>query len=304
MAKRKSAMTKSPKRGKKTGSPERIQRRIEFLRAADPDDPRIAKLEKRLERSGGAPVAAQPVTPFGEQTPMQYQQLSPAEQMASLQTGAGQNIQSYLQQLQGQGAFQPGAYEDTYQQAYQNVMGQFELQNREQFGREQEAAEAMIAQRGIDPTGAQAQRIRDQVYQRQENARQQAMYSAEQLGRNLQQQQFQQDLTTYQVPTAQLQALQGYYTGQLGSVEAQRQREFEAQQAAKQRALQRELAAKGGGADPFALMQAEYGYKRDLLYDAQALQGGQQQRQPGVGTGIAQGLAQGIGTGISMGLMR
>lgn len=302
MAKRKSAMTKSPKQGKNTGSPERIQRRIEFLRAADPEDPRIAKLEKRLERSGGAPE--EEMIAFAEQTPMQYQQLSPAEQMASLQTGAGQNIQSYLQQLQAQGAFQPGAYEDTYQQAYQNVMGQFELQNREQFGREQEAAEAMIAQRGIDPTGAQAQRIRDQVYQRQENARQQAMYSAEQLGRNLQQQQFQQDLTTYQVPTAQLQALQGYYTGQLGSVEAQRQREFEAQQAAKQRELQRELGARGGGPDPFAIMAAEYGYKRDLLYDAQALQAGQQQQQPGLGTGLATGLAQGIGTGISMGLMR
>lgn len=302
MAKRKSAMTKSPKQGKKTGSPERIQRRIEFLRAADPEDPRIAKLEKRLERSGGA--SEEEMIAFGEQTPMQYQQLSPAEQIGSLQTGAGQNIQSYLQQLQAQGAFQPGVYEDTYQQAYQNVMGQFELQNREQFGREQEAAEAMIAQRGIDPTGAQAQRIRDQVYQRQENARQQAMYSAEQLGRNLQQQQFQQDLTTYQVPTAQLQALQGYYSGQLGSVEAQRQREFEAQQAAKQRALQRELGARGGGADPFALMQAEYDLKRDLLFDTQALQGGQQPQQPGVGTGIAQGLAQGIGTGISMGLMR
>jgi response regulator of citrate/malate metabolism len=63
------------------------------------------------------------------------------------------------------------------------------------------------------------------------------MYSAEQMGRGLQQQRFQQELTQYQVPTAQLQALQGYYTGQLGQVEAQRQREFEAQQAAKTKSI-------------------------------------------------------------------
>lgn len=303
MAKRKSAMTKSPKQGKKTGDPARIQRRIEFLRNANPDDPRIAKLEAKLERSGGA-LAEEPVVPFGEATAQQFQELSSPEQIGQLQTGAGQNIQSYLQQLQAQGAFQPGEYEDTYQQAYQNVMGQFESQMQPQFARQNEAVEAAIAQRGIDPTGTQAQRLREQAYQNQAQARQQAMYQAEQMGRGLQQQRFQQELTQYQVPTAQLQALQGYYSGQLGSVEAQRQREFEAQQAAKQRELQRELGARGGGPDPFALMEAEYGLKRDLLFDTQALQGGQQPQQPGVGTGIAQGLAQGIGTGISMGLMR
>jgi hypothetical protein len=147
--------------------------------------------------------------------------------------------------------------------------------------------------------------LREQAYQNQAQARQQAMYQAEQMGRGLQQQRFQQELTQYQVPTAQLQSLQGYYTGQLGQVEAQRQREFEAQQQQKQRALQRELSARGGGSpDPFALMQAEYGYKRDLLYDTQVLQGGQQPQQPGIGGSIAQGLAQGIGAGVTSGLMR
>jgi hypothetical protein len=298
----KSAMQKSPKKDRPR-NPERIQRRIEFLRGANPDDPRIAKLEKRLEKAGGMP--AEPVVPFGEATPEQFQELSAGDQLGQLQTGAGQNIQAYLQQLQAQGAFQPGEYEDTYQQAYQNVMGQFQSQTAPEFARQNEAVEAMIAQRGIDPTGKQAERLREQIYQNQSQARQQAMYQAEQMGRGLQQQRFQQELTQYQVPTAQLQALQGYYTGQLGQVEAQRQREFEAQQQQKQRALQRELSARGGGSpDPFALMQAEYGYKRDLLYDAQVLQGGQQPQQPGIGGSIAQGLAQGIGAGVTSGLMR
>jgi hypothetical protein len=298
----KSAMQKSPGK-KRQANPERIQRRLEYLRGANPDDPRIAKLEKRLEKAGGMP--AEPVVPFGEATPAQFQELSAGDQLGQLQTGAGQNIQAYLQQLQAQGAFQPGEYEDTYQQAYQNVMGQFESQMEPQFARQNEAVEAAIAQRGIDPTGTQAQRLREQAYQNQAQARQQAMYQAEQMGRGLQQQRFQQELTQYQVPTAQLQSLQGYYTGQLGQVEAQRQREFEAQQQQKQRALQRELSARGGGSpDPFALMQAEYGYKRDLLYDTQVLQGGQQPQQPGIGGSIAQGLAQGIGAGVTSGLMR
>ena len=182
-------------------------------------------------------------------------------------------------------------------------MGQFELQNQEQFARENEAAEAMIAQRGIDPTGKQAQDIRDQVYRRQDQARQQAMYSAENLGRQLQQQQFQQDLTTYQVPTAQLQALQGYYSGQLGSLEAERQRQFEAQQAQKQRDLQMKLGAMGGGRpDPFALMQEEYRLKGELLLDQMAAQ--PQQRLPSTGSAIAGGIAQGVSQGLTMGLSR
>jgi hypothetical protein len=292
------AMQRGPRRGeRRQANPERLQRRLDFLRSRDAQDPRIRRLERRLERAGGAPVDQAADVPFG--------QMSPQQQMETLGTGIGTGIQQYLGQMQQQGAFQPGDYNQSYQQAYQNVMGQFELQNRPQFEREQQAVEAQIAQRGIDPTGSQAQQLRDQIYQRQEQARQQAMYSAEQLGRNLQQQQFQQDLTTYQVPTAQLQALQGYYSGQLGTLEAQRQREFEADQARRQRELQRELSARGGGgADPFALMAAEYGYKRDLMFDQLAAAGANQPRQPGLGTAIAGGLAQGVSTGLTYGLAR
>ena len=298
---KKSAMQKSPKKNRPR-NPERIQRRIEFLRNANPDDPRIAKLEKRLEKAGGMP--AEPMIPFEQATPQQFQEMTPGQQIEQVQTGTGQNIQAYLQQLQAQGAFQPGEYEDTYQQAYQNVMGQFESQAAPEFARQNEAVEAMIAQRGIDPTGKQAERLREQMYQNQSQARQQAMYQAEQMGRGLQQQRFQQELTQYQVPTAQLQALQGYFTGQVGQLEAQRQREAEAQQAAKNRALQRELSARGGGADPFALMEFEAKLKRDLMYDTFAMQNGQEQQQPGMGNALATGLAQGLGAGISGGLMR
>jgi len=282
MPKRNGAMGRGPK---KTQNPDRIQRRIDYLSKRDPNDPRLSDLRSRLEAAGGE-VAE---TPFAE--------MSPQQQIGQIQTGAGENIQNYLAALQQQGAFQPGAYEDTYQQAYQNIMGQFESQTAPEFARQNEAMEAAIAQRGLDPTGAQAQRLREQLYQNQSQARQQAMYQAEQMGRGLQQQRFQQDLTQYQVPTAQLQALQGYYTGQLGSIEAQKQREFEKQQLAQQ------LAARGGSPDPFALMAAEYGYKRDLIYDAAAAEGENQQQRPSAGGAFLTGIGQGIGAGVTSSLM-
>jgi hypothetical protein len=40
------------------------------------------------------------------------------------------------------------------------------------------------------------------------------------------------------------------------------------------------------------------------MYDTFALQGDQQQRQPGMGNALATGLAQGLGAGISGGLMK
>ena len=97
-----------------------------------------------------------------------------------------------------------------------------------------------------------------------------------------------------------LQAIQGYFAGQLGSVEAEKQRKYEAAQAEKDRQNRLQLGKMGGGsnADPFAIMAAEYGYKRDLLYDANALNSGQPS-----GGGIGNSIAAGIGTGIGAGII-
>lgn len=242
-----------------------------------------------------------PVTGPSFKTP--FTQQTPEEQVTNIQTGVGQNISDYLKQLQAQGAFNPGEYEDTYQQAYQNVMGQFELQNQQAFQQQNQQIEQMIAERGIDPTGRQAQNLRQQLYKQQDQARQQAMYQAENMGRQLQEQRFQRDLIKYNVPTQQLGALQGYFGGQLGQVEAEKQRQFEAEQAEKQREASKDVARIGGGggkADPFALMEAEYRYKRDLLYDQAALMG--QQKGPNPWNQAAAGFATGVGAGLGRGL--
>lgn len=316
MAKGKTALAKSPSKEAKTPTktPEQLglkvagkglyrNRQGELTNATGQRVDKTGKPLKDKPKKETAPEAPPPPTGAGFPTPFPEQ--TPEQQVTNIQTGVGQNVMGYLQQLQQQGAFNPGEYQDVYNQAYQNVMGQFNLQNQQAFQQQNQQIEQMIAERGIDPTGQQAQNLRQQLFKQQDQARQQAMYQAENMGRQLQEQRFQQDLIKYNVPTQQLGALQGYFGGQLGSVEAERQRQFEAEQAEKQREASKDVARIGGGGaktDPFALMEAEYRYKRDLLYDQAALAG--QTKGPNPWNAAAGGFAQGIGAGIGAGLTR
>lgn len=267
----------------------------------------VNTLGRRVDRTGkSVKVPAKkdrtpktPPPPTGGAFPTPFNQQTPGQQQTNIGTETGESIMQYFNQLQQQGEFHPESYTDTYREAVHNVMGQFELQNREQFEYENANAEQMIAERGIDPQGPQADRIRSQLYDQQDQARQQAMYQGEQMGRALQQQRFEQDLTKYNIPASQLQALQGYFSGQLGSVEAQRQREHESKQAEmdRQNRLQLGRMGGGGGADAMALLNAEYAHKRDLLFDAAAMEGGGN-RGPSVGNAFVGGMGQGIGAGI------
>ena len=316
MAKGKTALAKSPSKEAKTPTktPQQLGLKVagkglyrnnkgELTNATGQRVDKTGKPLKDKPKKETAPPAPPP--PTGAEFPTPFNQQTPGEQVGNIQTGVGQNVMGYLQQLQQQGAFNPGEYQDVYQQEYQNVMGQFNLQNQNAFQQQNQQIEQMIAERGVDPTGQQAKNLREQLYKQQDQARQQAMYQAETQGRQRQEQRFQQDLTKYNVPTQQLGALQGYFGGQLGSVEAERQRQFEAGEAERQRQASKEVARIGGGGgktDPFALMEAEYKYKRDLLYDQAALTG--QQQGPNPWNAAAGGFASGIGAGIGAGLTR
>ena len=269
----------------------RVDRSGRSVKIPPGKDKKVKNPKQEVEAPAAIQTGAEFATPFTEQTP--------GQQQTNIGTESGQSVIDYFGQLQQQGAFNPGDYAETYRQAVDNVMGEFELQNKEQFQFENSAMEQQIAERGIDPQGVQARRMRDQLYNNQDKARQQSMYQGEQFGRSLQQQRFEQDLSRYNVPASQLQAIQGYFAGQLGSVEAEKQRKYEAAQAEKDRQNRLQLGKMGGGsnADPFAIMAAEYGYKRDLLYDANALNSGQPSGG-GIGNSVAQGLAQGIGAGV------
>lgn len=269
----------------------RVDRSGRSVKIPPGKDGKVKNPKQEVAPPAAIQTGAEFATPFTEQTP--------GQQQTNIGTETGQSVMDYFNQLQQQGAFNPGDYTDTYHEAMNNVMGEFELQNKEQFQYDNSAMEQQIAERGIDPQGEQARRMRDQLYKNQDKARQQSMYQGEQFGRSLQQQRFEQDLSRYNVPASQLQAVQGYFAGQLGSVEAEKQRKYEAAQAEKDRQNRLQLGKMGGGsnADPFAIMAAEYGYKRDLLYDANALNSGKQ-GGGGVGNAFAGGLGTGIGAGI------
>lgn len=252
---------------------------------------------KDKKKKDAAPKDEAPETPFREQTT--------EGQVGEVHTETGVNIMDLLKQMQAQGAFNPGDYDQSYQEAAQNVMDQFEAQNAQQFQLESEAAEEAIAQRGIDPAGRQAERLRAQLAQNQGGLRRQAQLAAEQAGRTVQQQRFEQDLVQYNVPSDQISKLGSLFSGQLVGLEAQKQRDFEAEQnrLTREQQLQVSRMNQGGNADPFALMQAEYGLKRDLLYDQAAL-AGQQGGGGGAGAAALAGFGQGFGAGLGSSLGR
>jgi hypothetical protein len=263
------------------------------------------------------PKKEEPRKPPSANTPIT--KLDPEDRVGRINTEVSKSMEDYLNELQAQGAFNPGDYQQDYQDAYRNVYDQFEAQNAQQFALEAEGVEEMIAQRGIDPAGRQAERLRAQMAQNQGNLRRQAQLAAEQAGRAVEQQRFERELTTYNVPTQQIAALSGLFSGQVGSVEAARQREFGSTDQEKQRVfeaeqekLRREQAMKiaemnkrggGGGPDPFAVMEAEYRLKRDLLYDQATILGQQNNGQNPLNS-AASGFGQGFGAGLGANLGR
>jgi hypothetical protein len=270
MAERKTALSKSPstKRGDKKKRKERREERA------------YKREQREMQRQGERNVAA-----VGQEVT--------------------QSVQDFLNQAQSQGAFNPGEYDDLYQSAFQNVMDNFEIENSEQFRDDELQLEQMIAERGLDPMGAGAAKMRDQMYKSQDRARQQAMLTAEQAGRALQGQRFDQELARYNVPIDQAAKLGSFFGVQSAAVEQEKQRQWEANQAKLERQARASMARGGGGGgpDPFALMAAEYGYKRDLLYDQAALQAAQEGKSPSAWNQAIGGFATGVGAGITRGAL-
>jgi hypothetical protein len=90
----------------------------------------------------------------------------------------GQSVTQQLGYLQQQGQFQPGSFQDQMNQAYGNVMQQFEQTTGPQFQREQAEFAQMAAERGLDPNSEAYRSLQGQLSQRQDLARQQAMNQA------------------------------------------------------------------------------------------------------------------------------
>lgn len=201
--------------------------------------------------------------------------------------------------LQMQAQYQP-VYSQEMERARQNVMGQFERRNAEEFARQQEDVQRQIVERGLDPSSPAAQALYKQLNVRQDLARQEALSAAEQAAQGIQQQMFGQAMGTAQMPydiygSTFAPAYMAGVGAQYQQQQLTQQQQFEAQQAKLNRQAQERVArmSRGGGGGGGGMS----------LYDrmeAEALARGYgQQPQLNPWAAGAQGLAQGVGAGIT-----
>jgi hypothetical protein len=248
--------------------------------------------------------AATPATPGAETQPATPAQLTP-EQQADQGIYGGLNQQ--LGFLQSQGQFQPGDFGQQMQQAYGNVMQNFERTMGPQFAREQADFRQMAAERGLDPNSEAYRSLQQQVNQNQESQRQAAMSSAQTAAQGVQQQGFTQAATQYQMPGTMLGALSPFYN-QLGEQQQfgqsltwdQQKLAQQNQQALEQLRLQGQINRSMPRGDPNALTFAQRMEMLDReMANRAAIQGNQPpQKEQSTGNAFVSGAASGVGSTI------
>lgn len=201
----------------------------------------------------------------------------------------GQSVTQQLGYMQQQGQFQPGSFQDQMDQAYGNVMRQFEQTTGPQFQREQADFAQMAAERGLDPNSEAYRSLQGQLAQRQDLARQQAMNQALQSAYGVQEQAFGQAKDVYQMPATMLGELGGYYgemgqQGRFGQELAFKRKEGQLDRAQRLKEVQMQLNARRGGGGGLSLqdqMALSDRQTANAIAAQMALGGGQeQQRQP------------------------
>lgn len=277
----KGALTKDPKQKQASPpNPQRIETRINYLKKVRPNDPEIRRLSRQLKQLQPAPAPGPAGAP----------ELSPAQMGEDLyQRFAGQAQQFDPRTFQQQYEGQFGSEMDRYRQ---NIMGQFERRNAEEFARQTQELEQSLAERGLDPSSPAAQSLREQLTKRQDLARQEALSAAEQGAYGVQQQAFGQAQATAMMP--------GQIWGQFADPYMAQQRFGFETELQKMQNRQRRWEIKnqprggggggggGGGMDPWQMYWAS-----QLNQNFQP-----QQPQPDPIAQGAQGLLQGIGLGV------
>ena len=302
----KGALAQSPNINPKTGKPFKFT--IKELQARQAAGETLGKRGiNRLKKAGLYQE------PSGEPAPIQE---LPPEQMFERvggQTAAG--IESLMGQIQGQGAFQPGTYQDMMNQAYQNVMNQFEMTQGPQFQREQADFQQMAAERGLDPNSEAYKTMQQQLNQRQDLARQGAMKVAQQQAQAVQQQGFEQAAQQYQMPGQMLGAYSPFYQQFGAQQESLRQAQLAREEMANRLEQQRISAGATLGAAQTGIFGrlspqqelAEREKQRAHEWAVAGMKYGPQAPQPlppspSAGNAFVGGLAQGIGAGITSAL--
>jgi hypothetical protein len=283
---RKGALTKDPKNNnKKTSSvPTRAENRAIF----DTLSPGQQAEYSRIRASQGGQKALEFLKGAGQQSVATTTPVGVTEQGFM---GAGQAYQDMLQRFGGE-QYQP-QFEQEMERARQNVMGQFERRNADEFGRQQVDVQRQIAERGLDPNSEAAQGLYKQLNQRQDMARQEAMGAAEQAAYSVQNQQFGQAGQLAMRPYEQWGVLQQPYMAGIGaqyqSQESALQRQFEeAMRIGDRKSAERiaGMARRGGGGQQLN----EY----DIL-ERNSLNTGYPGQQPNTGAQVVSGVVQGAG---------
>jgi hypothetical protein len=197
---------------------------------------------------------------------------------------------------QAQGKYEP-VYSQEMERARQNIMGQFERRNAEEFERQNIDTQRQIAERGLDPNSPAAQALMKQNTQRQDLARQEAMSAAEQAADVRQQQLYGQSMGTagmrYDIYGSTFAPT--YQTGiaaQYGQQTQEQQQDWQARQAEldrRQRRWEVRNTPRGGGG-------GGGGQAGPSLYErmqANALGQGYGQQQPNPWANVAQGVVTG-----------
>ena len=257
---------------------QRMQRRLQFLQRNRPNDPAIKRLQARLK------------TMPDYQAP-DFRSLSP-EQQAEQMSGTSGSV--YEQMAGYAGQFDPATMQSQYSPIYseemerarQNVMGQFERQMAPEFQRQQEQFQQMAAERGLDPNSVAYKTQLQQLNERQDAARQQAMSSAETAAQGVQQSMFSQAGQMAMMPGQIASQFQDPYKLNFAQMLEQQKMAFEARQAELERQNRLQIARTQGSGN-----QGPTPYDRYIAERIEGGYGGGQQPNPfaGAATGFVSG---------------
>ena len=215
-------------------NPERLQRRINYLQKRNPNDPRLRKLRGKLQAGGQVPIQ--------EQSPQQQLQTTSGTSADIFQRMGGYAQQFDPATMQSQ--YDP-IYSQEMERARQNVMGQFERQMGPEFQRQQEQFQQMAAERGLDPNSVAYKTQLQQLNERQDAARQQAMSGAESAAQGVQSQMYQQATGLSLLPGQIAGQFMTPYEYQQKMLHLQAQQKYESEEARRERESRERIARIG-----------------------------------------------------------
>ena len=276
-------------------NPERLQRRINYLQKRNPNDPRLRGLRNRLRagrRGEGSAAAPQQPTPIGEMNPRQQ-----------LQETAGTSAEIFERMGGYAQGFDPATMQSQYDPIYsqemerarQNVMGQFERQMAPEFERQQQQFQQMAAERGLDPNSVAYKTQLQQLNERQDAARQQAMSQAESAAQGVQSQMYQQATGLSLLPGQIAGQYMVPFSEQQKLLLLQAQQKYESAEARRERESRERIARIGASAaKPDTSVY-------DRWVESRIAEGYQPTQNPNPGAGFFEGVAGGFGSTFNFG---